>query len=141
MSLAIYTAQLPNPKAKIAGYRGPDALDVTRGSGGPYGGHFAPSRPLLDEANKRKRKAYGVEAQLAAVWAWYTPLFTEEMRASYRQSPAAWRALASRTGEVTLCCYCGTAHRCHRLLLAGMLVAVARHLGLEVNYMGERASV
>ena len=141
MALAIYTAQLPNPKAKIAGYRGPDAFNVTRRGGGRVADPFAPSDALLDEANKRKRKAYGVEAQLAAVWAWYTPLFTEEMRASYRRNPAAWRALVSRVGEVTLCCYCGTAHRCHRLLLAGMLVAVARHLGLEVNYMGERASV
>ncbi len=138
MPLAIYTAQLPNPKAKIAGYRGPDALDVTRGSGGPYGGHFAPSRGLLDEANKRKRRAYGVEAQLAMVWSWYQPLYTEEMRASYRDNPAAWRALASRTGEVTLCCYCKTAHRCHRRLLAEMLVAVGQRLGLDVSYQGER---
>ena len=60
--------------------------------------------------------------------------------ALYRDNPAAWRALASRTGEVTLCCYCKTAHRCHRRLLAEMLVAVGRRLGLEVSYQGERSA-
>jgi uncharacterized protein YeaO (DUF488 family) len=138
MALRVYTAQLPNPRARIAGYRGPDALDVTRGSGGPYGGSFAPSRGLLDEANRRKRRAYGVESQLAMVWSWYQPLYTEEMRASYRNNFAAWRALLAREGDVTLCCYCGTANRCHRRLLVAMLVAAGERLGLEVIDMGER---
>ena len=138
MPLRVYTAQLPNPRARIRGYSGPDSFNVTRRGGGSAGSPFAPSDALLDEANKRKRKAYGNEEALRSMWFWYLPRFIEEMRRSYRDNHAAWRALASRAGEVTLCCYCATADRCHRRVLAEMLVAVGKKLGIEIIDCGER---
>jgi len=48
MPLEVYTARLPHHGCP--GYRGPDHLDVTRGSGGAAASSFAPSRGLLDEA-------------------------------------------------------------------------------------------
>lgn len=118
MSLRVYTARLPHHRCR--GYTRADRLDVTRGSGGDAGAPFAPSAELLREAQRLKRTAKRDERALAAVWAWYAPRYVEEMRASWRRNPGAWQALLSRD-EVTLCCYCGTAHRCHRRLLAEIL--------------------
>ena len=137
MALRIYTGRLPH--RTVPGYTGADGINVTRGSGGPFGGAFAPSRELLDEANARKRKAKRAEAALAAAWEWYSPLYTEEMRRSWVAHRAAWESLLRREGEVTLLCYCGTARRCHRRLLAAMLVAAGARFGLEVIDCGERA--
>jgi len=126
--LRFWTARLPHHG--VPGYDGPGQLDVTRGTGGAYGGIFAPSRPLLDEANKRKRAAKGDEEKLVAAWAWYAPLYLAEMRASYRMNRARWDQLLARTDEPVLCCYCGTVARCHRTILAGILERLgAVHLG------------
>ena len=128
MALRVFTARLPHHGCP--GYKGPDALDVTRGSGGAYGGAFAPSRPLLDEANRRKKQAKSNPEKLEEAWAWYAPLYQAEMRGSYRTHRAAWDRLLARA-EVTLCCYCGTAQRCHRRLLAEILVKCG------ADYLGE----
>ena len=129
MTLRVYTAPLPHHGRP--GYRGPGALDVTRGSGG-WGAAFAPSRELLNEANRRKRQAGSDPLAQDAVFAWYEPRYLDEMRASYRRSPRLWKLLLGM-GEVTLCCYClGTKRRCHRFLLADILTK------LGARYCGER---
>lgn len=144
MRLLVHTARLPNPRAKIPGYRGPDAFNVTRRGGGAAADPFAPSDALLDAGlaakrlAKRKKGAIGgsEEERLDLAFAWYRELYVEEMRASYRRHHAAWRALLGR-GRIVLLCYCGTAHRCHRRALAELLVAVGRRLGVEVVDGGE----
>ena len=144
MPLTVYTARLPNPRARIPGYRGPDAFNVTRRGGGAAADPFAPSDLLLDAglACKRlakKKSAPGgatEEARLDFAWVWYRELYLEEMRASYRRNHAAWRALLGR-GRVVLCCWCGTAHRCHRRPLAEVLVLIGKRIGIEVVDGGE----
>ena len=119
MPLQVYTARLPHHGC--AGYVGRDRLDVTRGSGGGLGAPFAPSTSLLSEAQKLKRQAKSDAVKLTAAWQWYAPRYVEEMRASFRHNRGAWRALLARE-VVTLCCYCGHGDRCHRRLLAALLV-------------------
>ena len=80
-----------------------DAVNVT-------GSVFAPS--------------WGVEQQAPAdqaAWTLYKARYTAEMRQSYVQHPEAWQALLARSRAV-LCCACQNVDRCHRTLLAGMLV-------------------
>lgn len=125
-------------------WRGEGRLDITRKSAGPAGLPFAPSwailRPALDaRVQAMARRSVAVEeakrgdhpaAQAlfdesirveAEAWARYVPAYTAEMRASYRANVEAWaELLASR--ERTLVCYCTDAARCHRRLLALMLV-------------------
>lgn len=134
--LAVATGRLPNPRAKIAGYTGPDALNVTRGSGGAAGAPFAPSPALLAEGLRRKRAAKKDSAALVTAWQWYAPQYVEEMRASWRDHRAAWGALLARR-RVVLCCYCGRPQFCHRTLLAELLVAAGRRYGVEVVLEGE----
>lgn len=138
MSLIVYTARLPS--RHFAGYTGPDRLDITRGAGREATSPFAPSRKLDNEINLRKRKTGDDEAQLQAAWAWYEPQYLAEMRESYRRHRAAWEGLLRR-GEVTLCCYCGTAHRCHRRTLAGILVKLGAVDRGERLAAGEVAAV
>lgn len=128
MPLQVYTARLPHHGC--VGYQGRDLLDVTRGSGGHLGNPFAPSKPLLvagqasKAAAKRKSAPGGAtDRERLDLWfAWYRELYLEEMRASYRAHRGAWRALLARK-RVVLCCYCGS-HRCHRRVLAEILVAL-----------------
>lgn len=131
MPLVVYTARLPHPKgAYPGGYKAMDMLDVTRGTG-DIGSTFAPSRKLLNAAQACKRKAGKVEADLDLVFEWYALLYVEEMRLSFKRRRSDWEALLSHD-VVTICCYCSTARRCHRRLLAEILV----RLGAE--YRGER---
>ena len=73
----------------------------------------------------------------AATWARYAPQYRAEMRAGYgaRTKPgphrAAWERLLAKP-SATLCCYCVDPARCHRRLLAEMLVACG------AVYEGER---
>lgn len=131
MSLFVYTARLPHHGCD--GYTGADRLDVTRGSGSVLGLHFAPSRDLLNEAQRLKKAAKKNDEQLVAAWEWYRPRYLEELRQSYRTNYGAWLELLARD-ELTLCCYCGTAERCHRRLLAEVLVK------LGAKYLGERTA-
>jgi len=149
MTLVVHTARLFSPAARASA----DLLDVTRKSGCELGKVFAPSwaimRPMLDaragarehrKAAKRKGATPDfVAARLAAAerydqevdsaWPAYVEAYTEEMRQSYRRQREAWeRLLAAPTR--TLACYCTDAARCHRTLLASMLVKLgARSMG------------
>jgi uncharacterized protein YeaO (DUF488 family) len=119
MALQVYSARLPHHG--LRGYSGPDAFDITRGSGGGNGSPFAPSRELLNEAQRRKKAARNDAVKLVEAWAWYVPRYLEEMRASYKRDRAAWRALLERPRVVVLC-YCGTAQRCHRAVLRAQIL-------------------
>ena len=120
MSLQIHTAKM--------GWRGPGALPVTRYIvNDPLGLIFAPSKGLLDRA-LRIRKA-GLETD--ETWAEYELAYTEEMRASYRKNRERWHELFARP-EATLLCFCKDPTRCHRTVLARLLVK------LGAVYHGER---
>ena len=119
MPLRVYTGRLPHHGQP--GYDGPDRLNVTRGSGTDLGLVFAPSAELLAEGQRRKRAAKRDEAKLVEAWEWYAPRYVEEMRSSYRAHRAAWQQLLARS-VVTLACYCGTSGRCHRRVLAGIIL-------------------
>lgn len=130
--MILYTARVS--------YRGPDRLDVTRKSAPPEGLPFAPSwtilRPALvarDLAEGHRRRGAEDTAQVIEKTAWdtYVPAYQEEMQRSYRTQRPAWDALLARE-EVTLCCYCTDPARCHRTLLAAILVK------LGAMYKGER---
>ena len=92
----------------------------------------------VNRERKRVRRLWWLTAALALplAWVWYRELYLEEMRASYRRNHAAWRALLGR-GRVVLCCWCGTAHRCHRRPLAEVLVLIGKRIGIEVVDGGE----
>ncbi len=129
MPLLVYTARLPCHGQP--GYRGEDALDVSRTSSG-FGQQFAPSRALLNEALRYKAAAGKSEKAVEEVWQWYGPLYIAEMRKSFRTNRAAWEALLGME-QVTACCWCGRGGRfCHRRLLAEILVR------LGATYGGER---
>jgi hypothetical protein len=111
-------------------YRGPHRFDITRKSGGPAGDPFAPSWRILHEALSVRRAAAAMRAggksELAAetedeCWAWYREAYVAEQRLSYRLNRPAWDALLA-SENVVLVCYCGDRSRCHRGLLAGILV-------------------
>ena len=119
----------------VKGYRGPDALNITRGSGGGLGLYFAPSRDLLNEGLRLKRAAKKDAGKLAEAWSWYETKFIEEMRAQWKD-PLFRGALNSLLGRktVTLLCYCGGRQkRCHRFLVAESVL-----VKLGATYMGER---
>ena len=122
MTLRVHTARVA--------YGGPDRFDVTRGSGGPDGAPFAPSWSILNHALDlfKKAKAFRkdgeeglAEAMEESAWREYAPRYVQEMRDSWGTNRAPWTALLARE-EVTLVCYCTDPERCHRRLLAEILV-------------------
>jgi len=132
MTLRVHTARVS--------YGGPDRFDVTRKSGGPEGTPFAPSWSILNHVIDLYKKAKSfratgddgvADAMEDSAWREYAPRYVEEMRLSYRTEWPAWEALLARD-EVTLVCYCTNAERCHRRLLAEILVK------LKAVYEGER---
>jgi hypothetical protein len=109
MTLRLYTGRI--------GYLGEDGLPVTRRRvTHPAGLPFAPSDRLLSWGLAERR--FG---RWEAAWPVYAARYTEEMRLSYRQHRAAWDALLARE-EVTVLCFCHGPDRCHRGVLAGLLV-------------------
>lgn len=126
MPLAFHTARY--------GHLGPDALDISRKGADPFGVTWAPSwgllKPYLD-----KRKAGGLTDE---DWQAYRRAFLEEMRASYTQRRGAWDALLSRN-HATLLCWCLDPGRCHRTLVAWILLQLgAQYLG-ELNRNGTKS--
>jgi len=113
-------------------YGGEGRLDVTRKGNSP----FAPSWTLLNETKARVKR----EGVTEAGWTWYRKRYVVEMRRSWRHHRAAWDELLSRLGpegapgRVVLCCYCTDYLRCHRSVLAELLVAAG---GDGVLYHGE----
>jgi uncharacterized protein YeaO (DUF488 family) len=109
-------------------YRGTDRLDVSRKGHDPLGVVFAPSWSLIKPLIEQRRAGFPLTD---AGWQDYVTRYTQEMRASYVQHREEWYELLTRE-EVTLCCYCTDATRCHRTVLAGIL----SRLGATV--LGER---
>jgi len=107
--LRVYTSRV--------GCRDPDALDVTRKSAGPAGLPFAPSWALLRRALPKLAKGAPVVTPEQ-----YEVEYRAEMAASRARDPGAWEAMLARP-RVVLLCYCASkSDRCHRRLLARMLV-------------------
>jgi uncharacterized protein YeaO (DUF488 family) len=113
-------------------YRGPDRLDVTRKSGCHLGRAFAPSWKLLGPFLAERRAGIALTDER---WAEYVAGYTAEMRASYRANPERWRDLIRRE-RATLVCYCTDPNRCHRRVLAGLLVSIGAIDEGEVNEHG-----
>ncbi len=122
--LYVHTAQLP--------CFAEDLLDVTRGGivEHPYVEAFAPSRDWVLEARQAMARARSVsdcagedeDAALDQVWAPYAARYVRELRASYRAHRVTWDALLARD-TVTLGCVCPLHDtRCHRDVLAAVLV-------------------
>lgn len=121
MTLQVYTARL--------GLRDPDYLDVSLqgnmrcAEAGEAGGHrhlglsFCPS-PYLLYPYLSKRK-FGTLTD--ADWTEYAARYTGEMRHSYVVRRPAWDALLALP-RVVLLCFCTDPERCHRRVLAGILV-------------------
>lgn len=134
MTLHVYTASL-----KRAGiYDEPDLLDITRGTGGPRGSPFAPTWKILRPALAKNRQGGAVAEE---GWRWYSPRFLAEMRVSHgglpvdrygeherlavengvAPCPEAWANLLAME-RVVIACHCRGRARCHRGLLAAILV-------------------
>lgn len=120
MAVTVYTSQLS--------YRGDDALDITRKSAGPRGIAFAPSWPLFKQYLARKHSHRADRAS----WLEYREKYIAEMRVSYVENRASWKALLS-LDTVTLCCYCQNPSACHRVVLASEILTK-----LGAKYEGER---
>jgi hypothetical protein len=118
VTLQVWTARIST--------RDPDALNITRKSGGPDGAPFAPSWKILRPALEARRRAEQVQDPTIELESWlrYEVAFIEEMRASYRTNRPAWDTLLARS-RVVLSCYCDVSTdgvlRCHRVLLAEIL--------------------
>lgn len=62
------------------------------------------------------------------------------MRNSYQNNKQYWLNLLQR-GEITLVCFCSDPVKCHRTILADMLVKVAKTNNINIEYHGERLAV
>lgn len=122
MTCEIYTARI--------GYKGADALDITRKSAGPIGVILAPSWELLSPFLALRRRQVMGDAE----WERYKKAYTAEMEASRRQWPEHWARILARP-ELTLVCYCSDFLRCHRSLAADLLVKASNGCAF---YRGER---
>jgi uncharacterized protein YeaO (DUF488 family) len=125
MPLQIYTARIS--------YSGPDRLDVTRAGGSIFG----PSWDLLDAGRSGEIE-----------WVTYVEIYMRQMRWCWQpgDNPADERRRAEvrqrwlellRRDRVVLCCYCVNPKRCHRTVLAGLLVKAGEHVGMPAEYLGE----
>jgi hypothetical protein len=118
MTVRIHTARVS--------YGGDDRLDVTRASATGHGLAFAPSwaavqRVLNVRASARYAAPDDAAAMLLRAWEEYVPVFTEEMRESYRTRRASWEWLLAREA-VTLVCFCTEVSQCHRTLLGQVIL-------------------
>lgn len=121
--LTVYTAQKHH-------YDGPDKLDVSSAIGSDLAAPFAPSWKLIRPLTAARRNGGDIET----AWAFFENDYLMQLRESYRQNRAQWIELLARS-QVTLCCGCDlnqVAEKCHRLLLANVLVK------LGASYKGER---
>jgi uncharacterized protein YeaO (DUF488 family) len=111
------------------GFRGPNRLDVTRKGGSP----LAPSRGLLHAA-----KGWGLgRAEKAGLgWAVYRERYLEEMAQSQIEHCSYWLEILRRR-SIVLVCYCPDPEKCHRSLLAELLVSFGAEAGLPAQYCGE----
>jgi uncharacterized protein YeaO (DUF488 family) len=119
VTLLVHTARIS--------YGGPDRLDITRKGNHELGVLFAPSDALLWPYVAKRREGVETQEDFDA----YREAFTVEMRRSYVKYRVQWHVLLARE-SVTLVCFCTDPQRCHRRLVAGMLVK------LGAIYEGER---
>lgn len=132
MPLALYTARL-DPRL-----RDPDLLDITRAGadrlirkGLPAPGEpFAPSWAILDRALRERVQ------DMEATWAWYAPAYLREQVDRARREPEPYADILARP-RLVIACVCPEAERCHRVLVAALLVQLGAHAGLGVDYRGE----
>lgn len=103
-------------------YSGPDRHDITVKSGDTT---FSPTWPLVMSFKNN---------QIA--WEEYTQQYTELMRESYRTNKQRWLNLLQKP-SITLVCFCTDPMRCHRTLLAEMLVKAGKANNINVAYHGE----
>lgn len=92
---------------------------------------FAPSAGLLWPLIQQRRMGTLTDAD----WVAYVADYHEEMRQSYKRHRKAWDTVAS-WARVVLVCYCTDPERCHRTVLARLLVKSAGGV-----YLGELAPV
>jgi uncharacterized protein YeaO (DUF488 family) len=126
-ALLFHTSVHPNTRQAPKGYRGPSMLDITRLGNSP----FAPSARLLSEARAQMDSIGEAEG-----FAWYTPRYQEEMRASWKRARPAWDMALARN-HFTAVCYCPERAMCHRGLFAELLVKAGEHVGRRVIDGGE----
>ncbi len=107
MSLEVWTARVST--------RDPDRIDITRKTGHRA---FAPSWNLLGPFLARRKTTAAISD---SEWRDYVRDYTNEMRRSYQLYRVKWDWLLSKPRAV-LVCYCTDAARCHRRVLAGILV-------------------
>jgi uncharacterized protein YeaO (DUF488 family) len=69
-------------------------------------------------------------------WEEYTQQYTELMRESYRTNKQHWLNLLQKP-SITLVCFCTDPMRCHRTLLAEMLVKAGKANNINAAYRGE----
>lgn len=147
MTLVVYSCRLGTRAAKAHAY---ELLDVTRETAdaeGSFGAVWAPSwailQPVLEERRLQRRGFFGPDREAALeearareleAWRAYVPAYLAEMRASYRRHREAWARLLARE-RVVLACHCQAPERCHRTVLATMILP-----RLGATYAGELAS-
>jgi len=117
--LRVYTARM--------GYKGEDAVDITRSSG-TVGQIFAPTWTLLKPFLEKRTADVLTDAD----WERYTALYLEEMRASYRAYRGKWDAILARP-QATFLCFCVNEKQCHRRILSCEILTK-----LGAVYLGER---
>lgn len=104
-------------------------LNTTVKSGSGLGKVFAPTWDMVMGVKQGK-----------LTWEAYTEGYTQSMRRRYAQIPAAFLEALS-CDELIVCCYCKDTHattrHCHRYLLVEILEKVARHHGIDFEYIGE----
>ena len=130
----IYTARID--------YTGPARIDVTRRGGSPFGPNWATLAPVLKiraeraalekmravtlaEVDAKSARRIELETQFDAAWQDYSEKYLDEMRLVWRTNRAAWQALsheARKQSHLVLVCYCTDSTRCHRTVLASLLV-------------------
>lgn len=74
-------------------------------------------------------------------WEEYTERYLKLLRGRYKTNAKRFAEVCN-AGEVVLLCYCANSvhgdRHCHRYLLADVLLQVAKSLGINAKYMGER---
>ncbi len=129
MPLVVLTARV--------GYRDRDSFDVTASTGGAgWGAPFAPSWHLLRPLLELQR----LEDLSVEDWSRCVDAYTREMRASYRANRWAWDRILARRRAVLLCS-CATPVRCHRRVLAEILVQLGAAYGGELRPVPAQASL
>lgn len=126
-SLQIWTARV--------GYKaeqGEVALDCTAKSGWGLGKVFAPTWDLVNAVKAGR-----------ITWQQYTEGYHALLRKRYSGFRDVFQT-ACECERLVLMCYCADTsdgeRRCHRYLLADVLIKIAGSLGIEARYMGEKGA-